>query len=123
MLDNLEQYREGNRLEAKEAKGGLPKSLWETYSAFANTSGGVILFGVAEGPDGTLHAVGVNDAPKMLGDFWNAANNPQKVSANVLVDGDVSVVDVDGAQVIRIDVSRVNRREKSVSKYDENQNN
>lgn len=30
MLDNLEQYREGNRLEAKEAKGGLPKSLWET---------------------------------------------------------------------------------------------
>ena len=76
---------------------------------------------MAEGPDGTLHAVGVKDTPKMLGDFWNAANNPQKVSANVLVDGDVSVVD--GAQVIRIDVPRVNCREKSVSKYDENQNN
>lgn len=35
-------------LECKEAESQIPKSIYETYSAFANTNGGTILLGIRE---------------------------------------------------------------------------
>ena len=83
-LTNLEHYREGNRLEAKLALGGFPHSVWETYSAFANTAGGIILLGVEEHQDHSLHAVDLPAPEKLIEEFWETVNDPQRVSANRL---------------------------------------
>lgn len=113
-LDRLSTYREGNRLEVKSAKGGLPASLWESYSAFANSDGGVIVLGVRENKDGTLSIDGVPDAHKLLKDFWNMVNNRQKISCNILTDSMVSVESLDGKDVMVIRVPRAMRTSRPV---------
>ena len=50
-IEELLQYGERVTLECKLANGGLPHSVWETYSSFANTIGGVILLGIEEHQD------------------------------------------------------------------------
>ena len=108
-ITKVVEYREDNRLEAKRASNGLPSSLWETYSSFANTDGGAILLGVDEDKRGNLTVTGVNDADKLLKDFWNIINNRQKVSINILTEKDVTVENIDGKDVIIIHVPRAER--------------
>ena len=81
-LDFLEEYQEGNRIEAKRSQGGLPRSLWETYSAFANTLGGVILLGVAEAEDKSLYSVPLFDPQALVDEFCSMVRHPAVVSAN-----------------------------------------
>lgn len=108
-LNNLQQYREDNRIEAKQALGGLPESLWETYSAFANADGGVILLGVEELEDKTLHALDLLDPQWLIDDFWAIVNDPAQVSENILTEADVQVHQVDGKHIIAITVPRSRR--------------
>ena len=58
-ITRFESEKEDNRREVKKANGGLPLSLWDTYSAFANCYGGVIILGVAENKDGSWRTTGL----------------------------------------------------------------
>ena len=113
-ISKLFEYREDNCLEVKKATNGLPNSIWETYSSFANSEGGLIVLGVEEDKNHRLHITGVNNPDELVRDFWNTINNQQKISLNILTDKMVSVQTVDDKQIIVIEVPRAEREMRPV---------
>jgi len=114
-LELLTTYKENSLLEVKSARGGLPNSLWESYSAFANSEGGIIVLGVKENAkDGSLYVEGLDDVHKLMKDFWNMVNNRQKVSCNILTDSMAVLDKIEGKDVIVIRVPRAERTSRPV---------
>jgi predicted HTH transcriptional regulator len=113
-FENFHNYRENNRIEFKSALGGLPQSIWETYSSFANSLGGVILLGVEEMDNKAINILSLPDPEKLVHDFWNTVNNRQKVSINILTDKDINIIDIHGKHIVTIEIPQANRRNKPV---------
>ena len=103
-INKVESYKEDNRLEAKAAQGGVPKSMWETYSSFANTEGGIILLGVEQKKDHQLVVEGVDDPHKLISQIWDLVNNRQKVNVNILTERMVRAERVDGKDIVVVEV-------------------
>ncbi len=116
MIDfaHVEKYKENNRIEAKKALGGLPKSIWETYSAFANTLGGIILLGVEEYRDKSFHLVDLPEPERLVKEFSELVNDPRKASKNILSDKDVTIEEIDGKHIVAIRVPRAKRSDKPI---------
>lgn len=110
----VKTLRENGQLEAKRAKGGVPESVWETYSAFANTNGGLIILGAEESPKGEVEYVGVPNPEQLVKKFWDGVHNPSKVSANILTDDSITIETINDCDIIRIQVPRANRHLKPI---------
>lgn len=115
---NLLKFGEHINLECKKAESKLPNSVWETYSSFANTDGGVILFGVEEHmketeQDKRFSFVSIYNPEQRLKDFWNTVNS-EKVSSNILVDANVGICEVKGAMIMWIQVPQADYRHKPI---------
>ena len=113
-LSNFNKYKEDNCLEVKKAESGLPISLWESYSSFANSNGGVIILGVGERQDGSWYTTGLKNVDKLKRNFWNIIHDTKKVSINLLSDKNVESYEVDGDLVLVINVPRAKREQKPV---------
>ena len=117
-IRNLLNYGERITLECKEASNSVPKSLWETYSSFANTSGGTILLGIKENrfvSDNETHFefIGVQNHQKIITDFWNTINS-DKVNTNILTDADVYPITIDSATIIVINIPQAEYKQRPV---------
>lgn len=118
-LDLLNNLHESQRLEMKEARGGLPDDIWESYSAMANTEGGEIVLGVHE--DKESHAftiVGVENPGKLIGQFWNIIRDSSKVERDVMLHDGVRSAVVNNMNVVIIEIPKAQRGEKPVRVYE-----
>jgi ATP-dependent DNA helicase RecG len=78
---------EADDLEVKTAKGGTPKRLDSSLSAFANTRGGVLLFGLDERHG--FKAVGVQDAQALQKDLAELAQSQMEPAVAITISHEV----------------------------------
>ncbi|THB69603.1 MAG: AAA family ATPase [Gammaproteobacteria bacterium] len=118
-LEDITALKESSDVECKlaqgrDGKGALPNDMWETYSAFANTSGGYIFLGLKEKKNNRFELAGIANTQKVIDDLWNTLNNQNKVSSNIIRERWVKVIEIDGKSIIRIQVPPANRKQKPV---------
>ena len=117
LIENLLNERESEYLEFKTAKGGLPKSLWETYSAFANTHGGLIVLGIKEETQSkklSLAGLTEEQVELMKDELFRQLGNRQKVSACLLTDKDVSIERIEDSYLLFIQVPQAARSQRPI---------
>jgi ATP-dependent DNA helicase RecG len=105
------QSIEWNDIEFKEAAWAVPKDALSTVSAFANTEGGHLVFGVKQS-NGTFAITGVTDADKVQNDFLGQVRDPNKVSAILPIKE--SVHDLDEGRVLAFYIPEATRQQKPV---------
>ena len=110
VLDELLQNKESSDLEFKSAKGGFPRSFWETYSSFANTDGGAIVFGIKEKNDQFfLDGLTEEQVKKYEKDFFNTMHNKGSVNIALLNENDVQAVKFGEVYFLFFYIPRVDR--------------
>jgi ATP-dependent DNA helicase RecG len=109
ILDRL-HWVESSDLELKSAKGGLPGSLWETYSAMANTQGGAILLGVED--NGTIS--GIDNIAKLKKSCWDTVNNRGKISINLLNNDDIQEISTPDGTILVLRIPKATRFQRPV---------
>jgi ATP-dependent DNA helicase RecG len=102
---------EWNDFECKRAQRGVPEDAYKTVSAFANTAGGWLVFGVSE-VNGQLEVTGVEEPDKVQNDFLAVLRGGQKLNRVIAVDA--HRFEIDGKHVFAFHVPEMPRSEKPV---------
>jgi len=110
-IEALVASGEWRDVEFKQARTAVPKSAYETVSAFANTHGGWLVFGVAEQNE-TWTVVGVDKPDKVQNDFLSVLHADEKVNHDVAVTEHRLLVD--GKVVLAFYIAENQRTRKPV---------
>ena len=102
---------EWNDIEFKKAQRGVPNNAYETVSAFSNTAGGYLIFGVKDS-DGKLEIVGVIDVDKVQNDFLSCLRSGDKL--NRIIVAHESAVEHDGKTLLIFHIPEAQHREKPI---------
>ena len=115
IVNNTFPNNEYSELEYKAALGGFPSDFWKTYSAFANTNGGVIVFGVSE-KKGILRIEGIpqENLGQLQKQFWDSLNNLTTANINLLTNEDIKVVEVKQKSLLVFRIPAASRTQKPV---------
>lgn len=107
----LLRKHEWRDVEFKEAQREVPRSAYEAVSAFANTEGGHLVFGVREsGQD--MEIVGVLNVDKVQNEFLTGLRQPDKIS--LLMDIEEELHKHQGADLLVFHVPEAHRSDKPV---------
>jgi len=96
LLQHLQDI-EWDNFEVKKAENDLPKSCWDTVSAFANTSGGWLVLGVSQSGK-KFEITGVANMEKLEQDLGNTLRSVSKF--NVLINPTFKKYDFEGKKVL-----------------------
>lgn len=114
-LDDLMDGNENNEIEFKSAHGGFPGSFWETYSSFANTDGGIILFGIKEKNNVfSAKPYTTEEVAKLKKTFFSCQNDKDVVSLPLLSDKDVLELPYKEGYLIAFLIPRANREQRPI---------
>ena len=105
------QSIEWNDIEFKEATWAAPKDSLETVSAFANTAGGYLVFGVKQA-NGTFTVTGVTNADEVQNTFLGWVRDQNKISVFLPIHG--SIHNLAEGTVLAFYVPEAKRNEKPV---------
>ncbi len=83
-LKKLLKAGEWNDIEFKEARKAVPKAAFETVSAFANTHGGWLVFGIAQHGE-EFEIVGVERPDKVQNDFLSVLHADVKINMTLML--------------------------------------
>ena len=115
LFNSIHEIVENEELEFKGAKGGFPGSFWETYSAFANTNGGIIILGIKEKQNGLKSDNLIHeDVVKLQKDLWAGLGNRNTINLNLLNNDDVKQLKVEDSYVLIVMVPRASRDQRPV---------
>lgn len=110
LIARLKKY-EWNDIEFKKAQRGVPNDAYESVSAFANTAGGHLVFGV-EDNKGSFQIVGVIEVDKVQNDFLSCLRSVGKFNRPISVQE--STLEHEGKTLLVFYVPEARRMDKPI---------